>query len=255
MSQIMIDTNTDSPAHILAIAQMLVAQFETVPVPAQEANPPTIEQREAGQVKDADLIAAIVKTTAHIDLTPVPSPPAPPAALGPIPLPPGVAVERDSAGVPYDATVHSSTRSKTIDGKWKARRNRTSAAAPAAPETVAPPAVPIPPPPVSALPPLPPPVTAAPLPPNAPPGFLPADDEDEDDTGGAAGLPSGPNAGAVMDFPTFITLLTARMSTGAIPQDKINEVMRTFGLDSLFALNSKPEKVADVARAFGLVAP
>jgi hypothetical protein len=250
MSQIMIDTNTDSPAHILAIAQMLVIQFQTVPVPAQDASPaPTIEQREAAQVKDADLIAAIVKTTAHIDLTPVaaaplPPPPAPPAALGPIPLPPGVAVERDSAGVAYDAAVHSSTRSKTIDGKWKARRNRTSAAAPAAPVAdAAPPAAPIPPPPVSAAP--------IPPPPNVPPVFLPADDEDADDTGESAGLPPGPNAGPVMDFPTFIANLTAGMNTGAISQEKINEVMRTFALDSLFALNSKPEKVAEVARAFG----
>jgi hypothetical protein len=252
MSQIMIDTTADSPAHILAIAQMLVAQFQTVPVAAQDANPaPTIEQREAAQVKDAALIASIVATTAHIDLTPAAPlaplpPPAPPAALGPIPLPPGVAVERDSAGVAYDAAVHSSTRSKTIDGKWKARRNRTSAAAaPAAPVApVAPPAAPIAPP-----------VSAAPIPPppNVPPVFLPADDEDADDTDESAGLPPATNAGPVMDFPTFIASLTAGMNTGAISQDKINEVMRTFALDSLFALNSKPEKVAEVARAFGFI--
>lgn len=97
-----------------------------------------------------------------------PTPPTPPAA----PIAPTVAtaptavpgtVERDSAGLPWDARIHASTKTKVASGAWTAKRNvdpafkaqveadlrglpAPAAAAPAVP--VAPPAAPLAPAPV-----------------------------------------------------------------------------------------------------------
>jgi hypothetical protein len=60
-------------------------------------------------------------------------------------------------------------------------------------------------------------------------------------------------AAPAMDFPTFITKITAGMNAATITQARITEVMAQFKLDSLFSLNTKPELVGDVAKAFGFV--
>lgn len=175
--------------------------------------------------------------------------------LPPMPLPPGPAPapEFDSAGVVYDANLHSSTKSKTIDGKWKARRNRGGAQVPAGTTNgtlsiqgvkiepgqeaaaiakyVADNATPIPLPP-----------TGIPAPPAS---VAPqADDDIEIEADAPAAAPG-------MDFPTFISLITAGMNAGTVSQAKITEVMAAHKLDSLFSLNTKPDLVSVVARDFG----
>jgi hypothetical protein len=81
--------------------------------------------------------------------------------------------------------------------------------------------------------------------PPPPPSVAPqaSDDEVEDDTTPAA------NA---LDFPTLVTRITAAMDAGTLTQERVGEVQKQFGLSSLFELNSKPEKIAEVAAAFGV---
>lgn len=93
--------------------------------------------------------------------TPPAAPSAPTAVIAPTAVP--GTVERDSAGLPWDARIHASTKTKVASGAWTAKRNvdpafkaqveadlrglpAPAAAAPAAP--VAPPAAPLAPAPV-----------------------------------------------------------------------------------------------------------
>lgn len=108
-------------------------------------------------------------------------PPAPPASMPPSAATAPTAapaVERDSAGMPWDARIHASSKSKIADGTWRSKRNvddalratveaeLKGAAAPAAPAAPATPAAPaVPPPPAAATPP------AAPAAPAGPRGF------------------------------------------------------------------------------------
>ncbi len=178
-----------------------------------------------------------------------------------IPPPPGLAAgpEFDSKGVQWSAALHTSTKARTIDGQWKLRRSRT-AQVPAG--TTAP---------VTTLPPMPPPqhtlkIQGVPVPPGTeaaaiaayagsqtgappipPPPVIPPAAADDDAELEADEAP----AASAMDFPTFITKITAGMNAGTVTQARITEVMGQFKLDSLFSLNTKPELVDGVAKAFG----
>jgi hypothetical protein len=162
-----------------------------------------------------------------------------------IPPPPGPpSVEIDSAGVQWSAALHSSTKSKTIDGRWKARVKRganaivpsvtttsatmTAVSPPAQYHTGYVPPVAIPPPPVT-----PPPVV-----------------DDEADL--------EPDAPAATDFPTFISNITAAMNAGTVTQAKIAEVTGALGIDGIFSLNTvdplRPDMLAQASRMFGFTA-
>lgn len=170
-----------------------------------------------------------------------------------LPLPPGPQppAEFDTAGVAWDINLHSSTRSRTIEGKWKARRNRggavgesDAAAVPAGtvmrhdgspwptPHAVAP-TLPTPPTGATSAP--------VPLPPNnsMDGGELPA--------GSDARLTTSPG----MDFATLVTKVTAAMGAGTLTQAGIVAVLGKHGLDSIFSLNLLPDRVAAVATDFG----
>jgi hypothetical protein len=211
--------------------------------------PPAVFIATAVPAADATVIpaaTALVSSTAtnaplSANVLPfIPPPPGPPAAA-----------EFDKHGVAYDANLHSSTRSQTIDGRWKARRNRGGSQVPAG--TTSPPLMP---PPQHTLK-----IQGVPVPPGQeaaaiaayagpqtipppPAAIVPQSDDD-------AELEADDTAPAAMDFPTFITKITAGMNAGTVTQARITEVMAQFKLDSLFSLNTKAELVGDVAAAFG----
>ncbi len=200
------------------------------------AAPPVIPPPSAGLYTSSG-------TTAAIPLPPVPVPvpvPVPPSALPPIPKPPGEAPAPlfDLAGVQYDANLHSSTKSKTIDGRWKARRNRGGSQIPPAGAVTVVAAPPIPPPPASVS-----------------PQSDDGDDIDvEDDSGEPTGLPAGSapiGMTTAADFLKFIDKITEGLNASTVTQAKIAEVLTRFSIDSLFSLSARPELIAGVSAAFG----
>ena len=190
-----------------------------------------------------------VVTTPSAGPTGVPLPPPPPPVSGTvlavapvsIPAPPGPqpGADRDIDGVAWDRNLHTSTKAKTIDGRWKPRKPR-SPTPPAAPAPAAPLG------PMGG-------VSIPPPPPVLPPSGGDDDiDVEPDAPDQPAGVPAAPAPPAI-DFPTFISKLTAASTAGTITQKRIDEVMAQFGLASLFSLSAQPQTVVDVARAFGFV--
>lgn len=160
--------------------------------------------------------------------TPVPATQAPPPPDTNT-APPALNAEVDSEGAVWSAKLHSSTKSKTIDGKWKARKPRD--ATPVPPPVVVPAAT-----------------NAVSIPP--PPTVMVPSSEDPGDTGEPIPLPPGALAG--IDFPTFITRITAGMNDGSITQVTISEIQKANGLVSLFSLaDTESAKLPAVAAAFG----
>lgn len=241
--QIMIDTATDDPIELKHLGAWLVATF------APEA--PSIEGR------NDDTIPLHPEAPA-----PIPMPPNAIPVLGApnfvttlppvIPPPPGPApaIELDSAGQPWSSALHASTKAKTIDGRWKARKSRGgSPVVPAGTQAMTPLPAPAPVlvPPIPATLPLP-----IPPPPNVPPVSLPSVDTDPDVTVEPDAVPEGAAPG--IDFPTFITKIGEGMADQSITQSRIAEVLAKFKLGGLFDLNTRPDLVAEVAAEFGITA-
>lgn len=286
--QIMVDTAIDTPKQLRLLAMFLddyaAAHSGPIESPINEEagttiNGPTEPVELKPDFKPSDSLPAD-KFETGVKLAPmIPPPPGfplpplipavpvaaaivTPAATAPvlstatsvpmIPPPPGVPApgpEFDSKGVQWSAALHTSTKTKTIDGQWKPRTKRgANAVVPA--DTTAPHtdtmgktsiqgvvipaaqlpaalaaytgAVPIPPPPMI-----------------APPG---ADDEFEVEGDVALGV----------TFPEFIANVTAGMNAGTVTQARIAEVMAEFKLDSVFSLNAADGDVlAQVSKAFG----
>lgn len=237
MTQILSDTKTDSPAELRATARLLMEAAALAETPSTDTNkkPLAFEvdaPKATPAVPGAGAIA-IPAATDHVSSTGagVPLPPPPPAAPG---------AEVDSTGVAWSAALHTSTKSKTIDGKWKPRKPRDGAPPPpppAVPAATSAPAIPAPPP--------------VPPPPSVMPPSASADDDidvQSDTAGGTESVPTGATPG--IDFPTLITRLTA----GEVAQTRIKEVQEQFGLVSLFSLGAEQaSKLQDVARAFGFI--
>lgn len=274
--QIMIDTATDTAETLYRLSTFLRSISEVVPVAPGEAgttiNGPTepVELKHEPDFKPSDSLPPD-NVDKGVKLAPmIPPPPGftlPPPNIGinhgslifaapvaatsapMIPPPPGVPApgpEFDSKGVQWSAALHTSTKTKTIDGQWKPRTKRgakvdtvpadtmgktsiqgvevPAGQLAAAIEAFAGPQVLIPPPPVV-----------------APPAV--EDDTDvsaEDDTATA------------VDFPTFISNITAGMNAGTVTQKQIDEVQTAHGLSNLFSLSTAtPELLATVSAAFG----
>lgn len=231
-----LDSASDGFA-IYNLADLLARLHETQPAAPQDANS---DAEETGEMK--------FNAASPYEVYP---------PAGTIPAAPTLDVDAD--GVAYDAAIHSSTRSKTIDGRWKARRNRTGAAPPPPVPTATTDA---PPPPVPGTPPPPPPVptvapelvvvAAIPPPPDVPPVTLPGTDADDTDVPPI--VPAGPPP-RVMDFPTFITKITTGMQPGnGLTQARIDEVLKSLKIESLFSLNGKQALIDAASAAFGFVA-
>lgn len=90
---------------------------------AQPALPPTppadpVVAAFGGAVVQA---APLVPAMPALPTPPVPAPSAPTAATVPTAVP--GAVERDSTGIVWDGRIHASTKTKTKEGVWTAKRN------------------------------------------------------------------------------------------------------------------------------------
>ena len=79
--------------------------------------------------KNTPMPASDEEAVALLKSTPVPPSPAadvpvpsPPAADVPVPPPPAPAAEVDSSGLPWDKRIHATTKTKKVDGTWKALR-------------------------------------------------------------------------------------------------------------------------------------
>lgn len=157
------------------------------------------------------------------------APPAPPAA-------PGASVELDTAGFPYDPRIHSSSKNKNADGKWRDKRNVD----PALRETVVAQlraVMAAPPPAASATPP------APPAPPAPPPA---ADAGDAPPTGNAAVVfGATPTAGA-MGFPEMMVALTPLMTQGKVTTPLMTAACIEHGVPALPLLAARPDLVAAV---------
>lgn len=264
--QVLIDTNTDSPAEMRALARILTKAADA----AQEPSP----QAGVEGLKFAGVTPILeIKT----DAPPPPPPPPPttpvvpvaaatviPAATAPVSSTDAGALI-DSAGVKWDYRLHTSTKTKDIDGKWKARKSR-EAPVPLHPATV--------PAGTSASPPPPPPpipvgirnpasltiadIKRLPDAPPPPPSVMvpsaePSDDDinvESDDTSGPSVVPAG--EAQRIDFASFIARLTSGMNDGSITQVRVAEVQKELGIVSLFSLgDTEAAKLQDAVRAFG----
>lgn len=149
MPQIIVDTATESPASLSLISRLLqdYAIMKAKDERAAETEYPTVAAHThtgapvaaAPALEDPAKLfakpqatAPIAPSVAPLPLTVVPVAPAagstapvtipvattvvPDTALAPV-------VERDTAGVPWDARIHSSAKGKKQDGTWKLARN------------------------------------------------------------------------------------------------------------------------------------
>lgn len=249
--KIEVDLANDSRPQIIAAAKFIlehtgyVAERTDVPVPTV-------------QVITAPPPAAVFQAPAFSDNAPPPPPP-PPQAFG---------IDLDSAGLPWDGRIHSSSRAKLDDGTWRQKRgvDKTLLATVNAelqgvmsipvpqpqvaltPEAAFVAAV-VPPPfaaPVeSSAPLIPPPPATIPPPPTA--GITPA---------GVAttASPSSPAVGAtsLATFPTLMKLVTAEFAAKRVTQATINEAIAAVGLPSLPMLSQRPDLIPQFAQLLGI---
>lgn len=192
-----------------------------------------------------------------------PAPPAPPAvtAAASIPAPPaapqapapGIVGEVDADGIPWDGRIHSSSKKKTADNRWKVARNMdpelvrkvraelialrdaaNGGAPPAAPAAPAPapvvsmtapqpPAPPAAPPFVNTLTGLPPAPPAAPAP--APAPAASADDPAEQ----------------AKKFTAILQHISGLINTKQITAPQVNDVLAPLGIPQLGLLNKRPD--------------
>lgn len=229
----------------------------------------------AGAVPFSTAPAATTGTTSAGTLSaPVPNAPtAPvtgaPTALGAAPSTPANGVEVDKDGLPWDARIHTESKAKNADGRWRNKRNLDAAlkaqveaelrqvmgaapapthAQPAAPVTIptAGPAssaatVPVPPsvptPPVAPVPPAP---LAVPTPPVA---------------GAAPSIPVAPNAAPAGEVPQdarqqFVGLVgraSAAIQAGKVTQAEVTQICAAAGVPALPLLANRLDLVAHVA--------
>jgi hypothetical protein len=256
--QFLIDTATDSPAELYKIGRFLVDQFETVlkaegvtAADAERLGPAFVAKVTAPDAPEAPTIIAapppppalpvgdidpdvelddagsVTAVTVSTELPAAPPPPRPPsiAALVPAAAP---GVEVDTTGVAWSAALHTSTKSKTIDGRWKPRKPRDPPAPP--PAVVAtmeaqntPGNVP-PPPPPPAVPPLPAVPSAA--------------------IGSAA--PSTGIATTPLDFRGLMQKIQKATADGKLAAEQVNAALAGVGL--------KPEEMAQLINNAPLIA-
>lgn len=255
--QVLIDTNTDSPAEMRALARILTeaADAATEPTP---------------QTGVDDLIRVGITPVLEIKTDAPPPPPPPPPTTPVVPVAAATVITAatapvsstdagaliDSAGVKWDYRLHTSTKTKDIDGKWKARKSR-EAPVPLHPATVpAGTSAPPPPPP----PPVPPSVTQMPVPPPPPSVMVPSAEPSDDDINvesdtAAPSESTGVSQGTApvgLDFASFIARLTSGMNDGSITQVRVAEVQKELGIVSLFSLgDTEAAKLQDAVKAFG----
>ena len=203
-------------------------------------------------------------------------PPAPPAP----PMPPISGIDVDITGLPWDGRIHASSRAKTTEGLWRARRGvdkalvaqveaqlKQTMAIPvvAAPAPIEPPppfpfpmpvlgAAPIP--PVPAAPVVPPPAVVVAPPPFVASAVAPASQPTTataSSAGSASGATTSPSS--TVTFPALMQKITAAFQQETDKtafQGRIQEAIQSVGLPSLPMLASRQDLVAAVATKLGL---
>lgn len=223
--RIQIDLYTDTPEDLAVLEAVLVAA---------RANPPARHDEVFPTVEDA----AVVPPPPVEDLTGVTDyhtgassavvPPPPPVEVAAV-VPPPPVDGCDSDGLPWDGRIHSSSKARLADGRWRQRRNTDPAvvtavtaelrAALSAPAVAA---VPLPPQPAAT-------VLSFPFPPIEEP----------------AAVPPPP---AAITFPEFMRAITAaRLAPGVVL-----EACKAVGMPSIPALNQRPDLIPSVASALGV---
>lgn len=142
--QITVDTEKDSPAVLANVGKFLVLGYGSLadktaivagamPQPEAPVPPPPpakailavpLDVPSGTQHVDPAAFGANEKAAQVFGATlpgTVPVPPAPTAPFSIPPAPGAIAadVERDTAGIPYDARIHNKTRTKKQNGEWK----------------------------------------------------------------------------------------------------------------------------------------
>lgn len=154
------------------------------------------------------------------------------APVVPRPVNPGV--ELDVRGLPWDNRIHSRTKSKTVDGQWKAMRGITpetlkaveaelfqAVQAPSIGEApVA--AVPVPPAPIAPIAPV-----ATPIAPIAP-------------------IPD-PIIAPQNDFPALMNKITSNVNSGKIQSAAVIKIIQEFGLPSLPVVATRPDLIPSIS--------
>lgn len=154
-------------------------------------------------------------------------------------------VELDTRGLPWDARIHSRTKTKLANGQWKIMRGiddakvtlienelRQAMQAPLIEETIEAPVAPV--------------YKAVPVPPPVPqtvehivsPGFPVA----------PAPVATPPNVGdptapQQQDYMTFMAKATAVISSGQMTPGKLNEIIQGFGLPSVSVVGTRPDLI------------
>lgn len=292
--QLIVDSK-DTPEHIRLAASFLLTLVGDLPLteasapeaPAPAAKPPASPIPPPPPVFDAS-------ASKPGPLAPPPIPPAPiaDATAGVSTGAPAAAaatvaasvtavteVERDSAGMPFDARIHQKKKGKKRDGTWKLQKGidesivqfvtkelaarlpaAVTGAAPTPPAPPAPPAstIPAPPPPppgadasVSSTVPLPPVANTVPLP---PPNVAPPVSEQVPGANTSVSAPPAPPVGVippapggVITFRSLVQKITKGTSDGKLTGARVQEICRSCGAPSLQDLNSMTNLIPEVA--------
>jgi len=199
--------------------------------------------------------------------------PPPPANTAPTTTTPGVAssvaaassggVEVDKDGLPWDGRIHTESKTKNADGRWRKKRNfdatiaaeiegqlRQVMEAPSAvPQPVAPPSVPAPPeanvttptPGVASS------AVAAPVPPTVPQPPAPV-------AGAVPSMPAAPSAApgevpadARQQFVGLVGRTSAAIQAGKVTQAEVTQICAAEGVPALPLLTNRLDLVAQVA--------
>lgn len=190
-----------------------------------------------------------------------------PTALGAVSTTPANAVEVDKDGLPWDGRIHTESKAKNADGRWRNKRNLDAAlkaqveaelrqvmgAAPAPAQPVAPVTIP-----TAGL------VSSAataPVPPSVPPAPLAVPTPPV--AGAAPSMPVAPNAAPAGEVPQdarqqFVGLVgraSAAIQAGKVTQAEVTQICAAAGVPALPLLANRLDLVAHVAaQVDGLIA-
>ena len=214
--RIQIDLYTDTPEDVDILEAVIVAARAR----SIKYDAPTVE---AGR---SDIAMQLCQAPVEAAAVVPPPPPVEAAAVVP-PTPPVDGC--DSDGLPWDGRIHSSSKARLADGRWRQRRNTDPAvvtavtaelrAAQCAPGPCA----------SAAAVPLAPVATVFPFPPIEEPVTVPPPP-------------------AAMAFPEFMRAITAARLAPAV----VLEACKAVGMPSIPALNQRPDLIPSVAAALGV---
>jgi len=220
--RIQIDLYTDTPDDLAVLEAVIVAARARPPARSIEYDVPPFEA------------AAVV-------------PPPPPFEAAAVVPPPPPFDGCDSDGLPWDGRIHSSSKARLADGRWRQRRNtdpavvtavtaelRAALSAPAAAAGArgAAPSAPV----AAAVVPPPPAATVFPFPPIEEPAAVPPP---------PAAVQPPP---AAMTFPEFMRAITAARLAPGVGL----EACKAGGTPGIPALNQRPDLIPTVAAALGV---